>query len=116
MPALENAAMKLQTVSRKTILCDLIGMSYSMYNKTEYNYIPEQMALNDAIMEINVRNGNGVRGPLIQSYTHKWRHGRLGHRYASTLHDGLHFNNHFKGQIAARIVDTFYRNINATCN
>ena len=121
VPQLENAALKLQTVSKKAVICELIGMSYSMYNNTEFTYIQEQQALNDAIIYINnqvttLNEKNNVRSPLIQSYVHKWRHGRLGHRYESKLADGLHYNCHYRGQIAARFVDTFYSNIHATCN
>ena len=50
--SLRSHGLKLQTVSRKAILCDLIGMSYSLYNRTEYNFIPEQLALNIAVMDI----------------------------------------------------------------
>ena len=81
----------------------------------------EQTTLYDAIVEINnkitiLKEQNGARSPLIQSYTHKRGHGRLGHNYESTLAHGLHFNDHYKGHIGARIVDTFYYNLHATCN
>ena len=75
-PKLENAALKLQTICKKVVVCELIGMSFSLYNGTEYDYVLEQTALNDATLVINTKiahlNGlNDVRSPLIQSYTHK---------------------------------------------
>ena len=93
----------------------------TIYNSTEYTFIQEQLALNDAIVSINhqithLNESNNIRSPLIQSYVHKWRHGRLGHRYEAKLANGLRYNYHFRGQVAARFGYTFYYNIHATCN
>ena len=76
-PKLENAALKLQTVCKKVVIGELKGMSFSLYKGTEYNFILEQTALTDAIVEMinnkitQLNELNGVRSPLMQSYTHE---------------------------------------------
>ena len=112
---------RLETYARKIIMCDSIGLSFGDYNLDHANYPDEQSATDNAVLAINkqirwLNDKENVTGPWLADYVHKKRHGRIGHRYRGTMKDGIHLNHKSLSKFAKRIVDTFYRNIHATCN
>ena len=117
----ERAKWLLNDKGKKVIICELIGLCYSLYNTDGTDYPDDQMILNNTIMTINqqielINKRDKVKGPLIARHVHKVRHGQLGHRYQSTLNDGLHYSNATLAKVAKYFVDTFYINIHSTCN
>ena len=89
--------------------------------QSELEAFEEQAEIDHAMVLLGpiIQSINGMDGlltPHMVQHTHKTRHGIWGHRYAGTMTDGLHFNNHTKWKIARNITRTFYHNIHQTCN
>ena len=113
---LELGKLKLEVVSKMVILCELICLAFNTYNLSGKSFYGKQTSLNHEILDINKRIELSNTRNNIDSTTHKMRHGRMGHRYAGILWDGLHYTNKPKQKIAHNIVYTMYPNIYVTCN
>ena len=118
---LEDARTKLMVIALKVILCDLVGLSYQDYNANGDEFQPHQHVVNNGILSVNntidkLNNLDMLMGVKWSFHVHKLHHGRRGHRYTSTMSDGLHFTDEAKDKFAKYLTATFYHNINRTCN
>ena len=118
---LEEAKAKLSVITRKVIICDLIGLSYKEYNVNGEEFQARQQTVNNGVVNVNnnidkLNNTEGLMGVKWSYHVHKLRHGRRGHRYANTLSDGIHFTDESKAKFVKYLTATFYHNIHCTCN
>ena len=115
------AKYALTPYTLKTVVCELIGMSMSLYNTEGEPFVEEQFIINEGMLLLNpliqgLNTLDGTFTPHIVQHTHKSRHGRMSHRYKGTLSDGVHFNEATKTKMARNLVYTIQDNIHATCN
>ena len=115
------AKYALTPYTKKTIVCELIGMSLCIYNTEGEPFPDEQLIINEGMLVLNpliqgLNTLDGLFTPHIVQHTHKSRHGRMSHRYKGTLNDGLHYNETTKAKLARNLVYTFEDNIHSTCN
>ena len=118
---LQIAKTTLQQFSKKIVLCHLIGLSISLWNKAGDIHTKGQDDINTAIPTINRSidkwNANdGVISPFMTELVHKTRHGRMGHRYVTCLRDGVHYSQTLINKITRNFVRTLLHNIHATAN
>ena len=110
-----EARVKLDTIAPEVVICELVGLSYWMYNSycDNHAYPKEQAIINAAVIRINeyvheMNDERGLLGPCIANITHKIRgETEMEHRYRATLHDGLHFNR----AMATKVLDRFIINM-----
>ena len=107
-----KARVTLQPLAPEIVICELVGLSYWMYNKYSDNYAfpKEQAVINTAVMRVNeyvheMNDERGLVGPCVADITHK-RRGEIGleHRYLTTLHDGLHYSRPMATKVLDRLI------------
>ena len=110
-----KARVLLDYLAPEVIICELIGLSYWMYNdySDQLSFIGGQNIINAGVMKVNeyvheMNDERGLVGPCLADITHKPRGVRgLEHRSTATLHDGIHFNT----DMAIKILDRFIINM-----
>ena len=85
-----SAHNRLLKYSYKVIICELVGLSFAIYNKGHLSFPEEQAMLNSAIMHLNKfitshSQQSGIVSPWIADHVHKYRWGRLTHRYKGLM-------------------------------
>ena len=115
MQELYRARATIDGLAGEVIMCDLIGMNFQNYNYGLHShaYLRQQHILDRAIVRINeyiqeMNEERGLKGPQLGDIVHQKRGlGRMEHKYFTTCHDGLHFNEN----TAVKIMDKIMANI-----
>ena len=100
MQELYRARVKIDPLANEVVICDMIGMNFQNYNYgwISHAYIAQQRILDSAIIRINeyiqeMNTDRGLNSPQIGDVVRKKRgSNRMEHKYLSTCHDGLYFN------------------------
>jgi len=116
--AYTEAQRKLQRITKKPVITDLVGMDVHEYNKGTRSYPTFQETINTQIPNINniIHELNetlptgAVWSPRFGSYIHKLRQGKLTHRYKLGLRDGIHYTRSYKSRIAKDLTRAFEAN------
>ena len=115
MCELYRARTTLDRLAEEVVICDIIGMNFRNYNYGLYAYAYpwQQNVLDRGIVRINeyiqeMNEDRGLNSPQLGDIVHKKRGvNRMEHRYLSTCHDGIHFNEH----TAIKVMDKIMSNI-----
>ena len=103
---------QVSNMGNKIIVCQLIGLSISDYNKN--SDIPHKYQI--VIMPILAHSLNlvnmdsNVIGPWLTKIIHYWTNHKLYNAY-SKLRDGVHFTTHTTKVVAKRIAESILKNM-----
>ena len=93
---LDEARKDLSVLTKKLILCHVLGVDIAKYNKSEDRnmYLEMQTTIDEGLVTLNsainaINMSTGVVGPWLQDTVHSLTNGRRIHKYKG-LPDGIH--------------------------
>ena len=106
---------QLSTMSNKVVLCQMIGMNISLYNKMPPVYDVYQQVINESMPilahTLNLVNADdNTIGPWLTKIVHYWVNHKQYNAYGK-LSDGVHYSKQTKHVVAKRIVESILKNI-----
>ena len=107
---------QIKQMSNRVVLCQLVGMNLSMYNKGYPTFELEQCVINEA-MPILAHTLNLINreNQLISPWLTKIIHYRVNHKLYNAygkLTDGVHYSESMKSTVAKRLLEAILKNLN----
>ena len=109
---------QLKEMSSRIVLCQMIGLNYTMYNKNNDVDDAFQQVINESMPllahTLNLVNSDeNLIGPWITKIVHYWLNHKQYNAYGK-LCDGIHYSEQTKRIIAKKIVESIKKNLNLT--
>lgn len=113
----QTAYNRLAPITDCPIICDVIGMDFKMYNKSQYEDDVLQDVVDEAIPQVNNWLHAFMKSkplhacsPYYAHYVYKRRNNRTSCRYSKATIDGLHYTDYYLSFIAKEIIKSTKKN------